>query len=129
AWNENLTVQPDLPPLMQKITLFGESGVLPALVIAATAYLVAHFRSPGVIKAITAASVVAVLTIAIPVSRTWAASEYNDELVDAFSEWRAMIPPRSEVLWVDAGQESGAVNTWLLLQRPTFISGTQAPNA
>src|SRR5690606_31665132 len=99
------------------------------LVVALSAWLVVRFRSMVVIKALTALCVVAILTVAHPIGNTWAASEFDDDLISAFGEWRARIPPGTEVLWIESGRETAAINTWLLLERPTYISTTAAPNA
>jgi hypothetical protein len=45
----------------------------------------------------------------------WYARDY-----EAFAEWRALIPPGTEVLWFDA-----PVSTWMLLQRPSYLSNMQ----
>ncbi len=129
AWNEDLTVHPVLHPLLQKITLLGDNGVLPALVVAAAAGFVLRLRSAAVSKAMTGLVFLGVLALAYPVGRTWASTSYDDRLFNSFSEWRERIPPGTEVLWVETQLETAAVNTWLLLQRPAYISSTQAPNA
>lgn len=129
AWNEDLTVLRDLPPVMQKLSLLGESGVVPALLIAAVWWLMTRHGSLRLIRTLTVLTVFLVIAVALPAGRTWAASQYDESVFRAFGEWRERIPPGSEVLWVGPDQENAAIHTWLLLQRPAYVTVTQAPNA
>ena len=129
ALNENLSVLDSLPPFMQKLTLLGDNGVLPALVVVTCGFLVTRFSSRGVTRGFAILTMVAVIAAFAPFTRTWTVEQYDAVLVDSFSNWRARIPAGSEVLWVDSELETAATNTWLLLQRPSYMSITQAPNA
>jgi len=128
---EGLSELDTLPPLLDRLLTMNEGAVVPALVLLAAGCLCARFPSRWSAAAVTAALVAVIAALAVPVTRTWAAVRYDDTMRNAYREWRALIPPGSEVLWTstDSYWGDGATNTWLLLQRPSFVSGTQAPNA
>jgi len=69
-----------------------------------------------------------VVATAVPTVRTWLAVQYGDSLKAAFSDWRARIPPGSDVMWAadPTTGADGAVITWLLLERPSYVSRIQA---
>jgi hypothetical protein len=52
---------------------------------------------------------------------TWTAREFPPQLVAQFASLRDRIPPGSQVFW----PESTGLNTWMLLDRPNYISGIQ----
>lgn len=129
AWNENLATVDALPPVLQKITLLGDNGVIPALVITLAWTLVRVFQAPAVRCGLVVVGLAALAGLLVPASRAWAAVEYRQSRLDAFEAWKARIPVGAEVLWVDSRPERAAMNTWMLLQRPNYLSETQAPNA
>lgn len=129
TWEEGLTQLETLPPQLDRLLTLSHNSVIPALVLFAGGYVALRFRSRITMAALTVAAVAAIATLAVPVAKTWAATLYDDALKESFNPWRALIPPGSEVLWVSAEPEIAAPSTWLLLERPSFISITQAPNA
>ncbi|MDQ2641374.1 MAG: hypothetical protein M3Y79_12460 [Pseudomonadota bacterium] len=128
---EGLTRVESLPSSMDRILTFADDGVPPALVILGGAYIWSRFPSRMTSSALAGLLVLSIAALSIPTLGTWTMSRYNGKLHSAFAEWRNHIPPGSDVMWV--GEESswgdGATNTWLLLERPSFLSGAQAPNA
>src|SRR6185295_13855410 len=60
------------------------------------------------------------LVCLLPFSARELGARWYSHDFEAFAEWRALIPPRTEVMWFD-----GPVSTWLLLQRPSYISNLQ----
>jgi hypothetical protein len=130
AMNENLVVVSSLPPLLQKIVLLGASGVAPALLVFSSGWLLWRFPARLMLtKTLALLAFVALIAVSPFFSRAWTATQYGDALKESFQSWRDLIPPGSEVLWVDSQLEAAAINTWLLLERPAFMTLTQAPNA
>lgn len=131
TWNEDLTTLETLPPVLDKVLSLGYAGVVPALAALLAAFLVLRFPSTRVRLGFAALGTGAVALLASPYLSTWTTMRYTEDLRAAFQSWRDLIPPNSNVLWTseEVMFGDGAVNTWLLLERPSFISGTQAPNA
>lgn len=131
SWNDGLTQLVTLPPLLDEILTFGQSGVAPALILVTCGYLALHRNSRLTLASLSVVALGIISVLARPAIQNWTARNYTDSLRQSFAEWRALIPPGTDVMWV--GDESlwgdGAVNSWLLLERPSFISGAQAPNA
>lgn len=129
--NSDLNRMGALPPMVDRVLTYSLSGVLPALVLLAGGYIALRFRSRAAVVTLTVIAAVGVALIVVPAGRTWIDVTHIEEDRAAFAEWRALIPTGSEVLWTGetSERESGALNTWLLLERPSFISRTQASNA
>jgi hypothetical protein len=128
AVEEGLTQLESLPPQLDRLLTLSHNGVIPGLALLVVGYAVARVRFPLFVPALTAAIMAMIAVIAMPVAETWAATRYDGAIKESFAAWRARIPPGSEVLWADT-QEVGAPGTWLLLERPSYMSTTQAPNA
>ena len=65
---------------------------------------------------------IALLYIAGPAAlNQWLARPYSGEAHAAFADWRAAIPPGSEVLWYDNLPE-----TWFLLERRAYLTRSQS---
>lgn len=131
SWGDGLTRVTALPPMLDELLTVGQSGVLPFLVTLAGAYVFLRFKSPVTNAALTFLAIVAVVALAITAVPTWVNSQYEQALRDSFAVWREHIPPGHDVMWTseDSPWGDGATNTWLLLERPAFLSGTQSPNA
>jgi hypothetical protein len=130
AMSENLVVVGSLPPFLQKLVLLGVSGVLPTLLVFCGGWLLWRFPARlMMMKTLATLALVAIISVSPSVARTWTTTQYGDALKESFQSWRGRIPVGSEVLWVDTQLESAAINTWLLLERPAFMTLTQAPNA
>jgi hypothetical protein len=130
-WNEGLTQLDSLPPLLDRLLTVSQSAILPVLVLVTCGYLASRYPSSWTTTSLTAVFVAVIGCLAVPAAGTWAAARYQSAIHDSYSGWRARIPPGSDVMWTsdDSYWGDGATNTWLLLERPSFLSGTQAPNA
>ena len=51
----------------------------------------------------------------------WSKREYPSDMYAKFSAWRALVPPGSEVVWIDRPDAA-----WLLLERPSYFSVQQS---
>ncbi len=49
---------------------------------------------------------------------------YTPQMASRFAQWRALIPSRAEVMWME-----NPVGTWTLLDRPSYTSGPQVAGA
>lgn len=131
TWKEGLTQRPSLPYVLDRNLILCRNGIVPGLLVLAGA-CAARGKVRRSTTAMLALPIVIVITFAAaPLASTWTTIRYNPEQRDAYSSWRKLIPPGSDVMW--AREESmwgdGATNTWLLLERPSYLSGTQSPNA
>lgn len=129
--SEGLVQLDRLPAQLDKLLTFSQSGLFPALLLLGGAWLAMQRLSRGTWAALATGLIVVIALLAVPVAKTWAAKRYEGDARAAFAEWRALIPEGHEVLWIedDAYWGDGATNTWLLLERPSFMSSSQAPNA
>jgi hypothetical protein len=129
--DEGLTQVENLPPVLDRILTFCQNAVIPGLALLAGAALLRHSTSRVVPVAMATVLAGSIGALAIPFFSTWQVRYFDPELHEAYAPWRRLIPPNSDVMWTD--QEvtwgDGALNTWLLLERPSYLSGTQAPNA
>lgn len=99
------------------------SGMLPYAVFLVICVALYRFRTlrPRIVIAAVCFAVVAVM---VPISvREWNTRWYDREY-PAFAEWRALIPTHTEVLWF-----SQPISVWLLLERPSYLSGQQEASA
>lgn len=55
---------------------------------------------------------------------SYTSSYFSQEQAARFAQWRAVIPPRAEVLWAD-----NPVGIWSLLDRPSYTSAAQNAGA
>jgi hypothetical protein len=109
----------EAPELLRNIRTACRTGALPV-----AGFLLLYFAS---IKATTptlragiAVVSLAMLLCLLPFSARELGARWYSRDVEAFAGWRALIPPRTEVMWFD-----GPVSTWILLQRPSYISNLQ----
>jgi hypothetical protein len=113
-------------PLLDLLRGAGSGGALIPIVLV-TGYLICRFADDRTLIALSVTLAILVTAAIVPTARTWLAIHYDDELKAAFDEWRERIPPGSDVMWAaDTSMGAdGAVGTWLLLERPSYISRTQ----
>ncbi len=98
------------------------SLAVPAAIIVTGIWFAAVHRSrTGIAAVVLVAAVIAIGIRAPRVREEWTQSMYSAEIREAFVDWRELIPPRAEVLWLEV-----PVATWLLLERPNFISRSQS---
>lgn len=130
-WAEGLTQLDTVPVTFSRLLTLGEATTLPALILLLAGWLVVRFPSRWLATGLAAICMAAIGALVVPATRSWATARYDKATYAAFSEWRAEIPPGTDVMWEgdDSAWGDGATNTWMLLERPSFVSGTQAPNA
>jgi hypothetical protein len=109
----------EAPEFLRNIRAVCRSGALPVV-----GFLLFYFASikatTPALRAGTAVVSLAVLLCLLPFSAREFDARWYSRDAEAFAEWRALIPPRTEVMWFD-----GPVSTWILLQRPSYISNLQ----
>jgi hypothetical protein len=109
----------DVPGFLQGIRALSRTGVLPYAVFVLI-YVAARRYGSWVPRIGLAAACITMLAVLAPSSvHEWTTPRYSRDY-DAFAHWRALIPPRTEVLWFDS-----PVAAWMLLQRPSYLSNTQ----
>jgi hypothetical protein len=109
----------DVPPTLQNIRTLARTGALPVTAFILVYLAMLRLSSSAGRIAVTVGCAV-VLTLLVPASvHEWTLSRYGRDR-EAFAEWRALIPPRTEVLWFDS-----PVAAWVLLERPSYLSNTQ----
>jgi hypothetical protein len=108
-----------VPEWLQQLRAVSGTGVLPAVVLLGCGWLLARARPAGLVAATIASASVAILFAwsALP---QWSSSPYSPAVRAAFEDWRARIPPRTEVLWFE-----NPLATWTLLDRPNYASQPQ----
>lgn len=109
----------DVPKILQDVRALSRSGVLPYTIFMVIYLSVCKFHSWIPRASIAAGCIAAVAALAPSSVYEWTTQRYGRDY-QAFEDWRALIPPRTEVLWFDA-----PVATWVLLQRPNYLSNTQ----
>jgi len=109
----------EAPQFLRDIRAVCRSGALPV-----AGFLLLYVLSTRVTARAPSAGIavvsLAMLLCLLPFSARELGARWYSRDVAAFAEWRALIPPRTEVMWFD-----GPVSTWMLLQRPSYISNLQ----
>jgi hypothetical protein len=128
---DGLAAMGNYPRYLDRIFIYCSSGVPPALILAAGGYCALKFRSDAMVIGLSIITAIVLLAIAKPTIQTWTDVHKFDSPIRSFAAWRAKIPEGSDVLWTGGSseEEAGTLNTWLLLERPSFISRIQASNA
>lgn len=100
--------------------------LLPAAALVGVWWAVDRIRDYRVLALLTAIAVLPILLMSKASAADWLNERYSRKAHDAFAEWRALIPPGSDVLWATkfvAGSDPTAA--WLLLERPSYYSSVQ----
>ena len=114
----------DAPELLKRIRELARSGLLPGVAFVLISVLVHQVASRVRVLGI-AAICLFMLALLTPVAvRECGTRSYDEPAQQAFSPWRAQIPRGTEVLWFDS-----PVASWLLLQRPSYLSNQQESSA
>jgi hypothetical protein len=108
---------------VDQLRSFCADGVLPVAVVLAALALMARSGLGGAITT-TVLLAIGSLALAPDVYATWGRVQFSDALFASFEPWRARIPPRSEVIWIESPE-----SLWLLLQRPGYFSVQQTGSA
>jgi len=111
---------PGIPDILRWARSLARDGVLATMLLVAAWWVSLRSTSraaPIVLVVAAAAAVAALLPISLAERTRFA---YPQQLYQQFAPWRRLIPPGEEVLWVE-----GPVPTWLLLERPSYLSSAQ----
>ena len=112
-----------VPWMLRSIRAFSRSGALPFIAFLLICIAVYRFRTTTAQLSIAGVTLLALAAVVPSSLHEWSMRWYDRDF-DAFSEWRSIIPPRTEVLWFDS-----PLSVWLLLQRPSYLSGPQEASA
>jgi hypothetical protein len=112
--------QSSSPWLVRAVRTVTRDGVLVCIVLTACWWIITRLHGRTVRLAGALAIAVLFALMARVSLAEWTSPRYNRAAFDAFAPWRALIPPGEEVLWVH-----GAVTSWVLLQRPSYLSPAQ----
>jgi hypothetical protein len=110
----------EAPRWLQNFRIASRTGALPITIFLLIYLALDKWTSYGRRLGILAACVAMLAVLAVPAAQEWTMRWYSRDF-PAFAEWRARIPPGTEVLWFDA-----PVSTWMLLQRPSYLSNLQS---
>jgi hypothetical protein len=92
-------------------------GLIPAVLLICVFWLAQSSRWQP-LQAIAGLALLAACVALVPDSvANWSLRGYPAAVHDKFAAWRALIPPRSEVVWIDKPEA-----VWLLLERPSYYS-------
>lgn len=111
--------------LLQKLRTVCTDGLIPAVVLV-TLWAVLRAAATNTTQASLVAAAAAV-TCAVLLPSAWKNFDttlYTPTLAERFAAWRAAMPPRAEVLWLE-----NPVATWYFLDRPSYLSGQQLAGA
>lgn len=109
------------PLAIEKIrNIFGLTA--PAALVVTCLWLLA-IRAPARVAALLLSCLLAVLVpmTAGPTIDQWSKRAFARSTYVDFRDWRAIVPPGGEVLWL-----WNPVSTWLLLERPSYMSLSQS---
>jgi hypothetical protein len=88
--------------------------------VAGAAWVVMYLWTPARGAGIALVGILLMLA-AIPRGlEAWTAQRYSGANNAAFADWRAQMPPNSQVFWYEHLQE-----TWFLLERPSYLTRSQ----
>lgn len=114
-------LDPRIPLWMRRAMSFAQDGAAPIFVIVLAGWLArSQTRRTGLI--VLAAVAAAACTALLPQTWTrWTAQEFPAKVVAQFTPLREHIPVGADVFWANS-----PVATWLLLDRPSYLSAVQA---
>lgn len=108
------------PEALNRLRSFCVDGLVPALLILGVLRLY-HARRRAAAAAGAALLLGAALFLLPFTAQAWSYRSFDDAVVGTFDEWRKLIPPRTDVAWVEAPMAN-----WYVLQRPSYFSGQQS---
>jgi hypothetical protein len=109
-----------LPPVVTTIRRITRDSFFPALLMTGCWWLVFQVRWQTPRFALLAMGLVGFATTAELAVTRYSFHSYPSSLYAAFSPWRQLIAPGSEVLWT-----GDPLKTWIYLERPTFFADQQ----
>ncbi len=112
-------LDPHIPEWLRRAMSFAHDGTAPAALFAGAWWMVRRASRLGL--SALGAIVAAGCAVLIPHAwGSWTLREYPPLRVAQFAIFRALIPPGSEVAWLDL-----PVGAWILLDRPSYLSVLQ----
>jgi hypothetical protein len=96
-------------------------GLIPAVLLVGVFWLAQLSRWRPIQAVVALALLGACVALTPERVANWSLRVYPPEVHEKFSAWRALIPPRSEVVWIDKPEA-----VWLLLERPSYFSLQQS---
>ena len=110
----------ELAPVAYLRYLFS-GGLVPITLLLGVFALAARPAWRG-LQAVVAVGLLVAAVLLVPLSVAgWSRREYPADMYAKFSTWRALVPPGSEVVWIDRPDAA-----WLLLERPSDFSVQQS---
>jgi hypothetical protein len=116
----NLFYQTSEPWLIEQLRYLFVGGAIPALLLIGVFALANAPRWRLAQRAAIVVLLVCCLLLAPVSHESWSRREYDRRVQTAFASWRALIPVRSEVVWIEKPEAA-----WLLLERPSYYSVQQ----
>jgi hypothetical protein len=109
-----------IPPWMRSAMSFAHDGSAPIAVVVLAWWLAnAPHRRLGLIL-LAAVATAGCLALLPQAWSQWTIREYPSQRIAQFAPWREHIPPGADVFWPES-----PVATWLLLDRPNYLSVLQ----
>jgi hypothetical protein len=115
--------QTNAPDEINKLRGLATDGLLPATLLGLVWCAAVRKTTTARMAMLGGLAILTIITAPIAWAE-WRYKIYNEKLFASFAPWRAIIPERSEVLW-----PTGSLHSWILLQRPSYISGDQSLSA
>jgi len=107
------------PAALNRLRTFCVDGLVPLLLILGV-FRLYHASRPAAGVGAAVLLIAAVLTLLPATLQAWSYRAFDDTEVQVFEAWRARIPPRTDVAWIEAPMAN-----WYLLQRPSYFSPPQ----
>jgi hypothetical protein len=109
-----------LPLWLRRAMSFAHDGLAPAALIGVAAWISNRPRA-ALGASCVAASAVVCIGVLLPFAwQAWSREEFPPPQIARFAVWRDIIAPGEDVFWSESPS-----STWVLLDRPNYISGLQ----
>ena len=113
--------QSSAPAMFDQVRWMFADGLIPAVLLIVV-YTLAREPARRFTNAAAALALLSACAVLAPVNfASWTRRDFDARMHEAFASWRALIPPRSEVVWIEAPEAA-----WLLLERPSYFSIRQS---
>jgi len=112
------------PHYIRIMRAWSRDGSIPAATLLGVWLICSRLRSWPSVATASVTALGAIAVIAPTAAAEWTHIAYTPELYRAFEPWRRLIPPGTDVLWTDS-----PVPSWLLLERPGYVSTIQTTAA
>jgi hypothetical protein len=109
-----------LPLWLRRAMSFAHDGTVPAILIGIAAWLSNRPRAVIGRGIVTAIGLVCISVLLPFAWQAWSLKEFPPLEVARFAAWQNIIAPGEDVFWGES-----PLSTWVLLNRPNYISGLQ----